>query len=67
MTFRVAHLTIKGGHAAEDWPTYRLAHACMERLKERDDIVCALVVDSEAGIVAYHVPPRIPLAVLGSA
>ena len=47
MTWRVAHLTFKGGHAAQDWSTDELATAEVDRLKARDDVVCVIKVDPD--------------------
>lgn len=49
MTYRVAHLTFKGGHAAQDWPKIEQAEDEVCRLQARDDVVCILLVDGDCG------------------
>ena len=55
MTYRVAYLTFKGGHMAEEWAKEDQAMAHLDRLRHRDDIVCAVAVDAFDGQIVARI------------
>jgi hypothetical protein len=61
MTYRVAHLTFKGGHMAQDWTTEEQAMADLERLRHRDDIVCAVAVDALEGQIIARIDQHLDM------